>query len=329
MPVILSRRAMLQGAAAALLPVGAAAQPMPDWAETAAGLEQLHALVVNRGGSQLFGRAFRGPPLDRPVNVKSVSKTILALLTGIAIDKGILTGTDQLVLPLLGRSPTGDARNGLTVGHLLSMQTGLASTSGANYGAWVASRDWVEAALSEPEGQPGGRFIYSTGGWHVLGAALSRASGESLLALAREWLGEPLDIRIPPWVQDPQGRYLGGNEMALSPLALARIGDMVLAGGQIDGRRVVSTAWLQTSWQSRARSPFSGDQYGYGWFLTRFAGHQAAYARGYGGQMLVVIPDLGASIAITSDPTEPARSEGHFGDLRTLVQEIAAGLKRE
>ncbi|RYH06639.1 serine hydrolase [Tropicimonas sp. IMCC6043] len=292
-------------------------------AADAAQLDQLHALVVHQDGERLFAESFRGPALDRPANVKSVSKTIVALLTGIAIDRGVLDGSDQRVLPLLGRAPTGDARDDLTIGHLLTMRTGLGSTSGGNYGAWVASDDWVDFALSQPlQGAPGGRFIYSTGGWHVLGAALARASGESLHRMAQVWLGDPLNIVIPPWVADPQGRYLGGNDMAISPLALARIGDMVLGGGEIDGQRVVSQAWLEASWQPRTRSPFSGDQYGYGWFLTRFGGRDAAYARGYGGQMLVVVPDRRLSIAITSDPQRPARSGGYFGDLRKLTEQI-------
>ncbi|MBB3192506.1 serine hydrolase domain-containing protein [Halomonas cerina] len=286
-------------------------------------LDQLRSLVVQQVGQRLFAEAFRGPALDRPANIKSVSKTLVALLTGIAIDRGLLDGPDQRVLPLLDREPFGDARDSLTIGHLLSMQAGLASTSGEHYGEWVTSSDWVDYALTRPlEGRPGGRFIYSTGGWHILGAALSRASGHSLLRLAREWLGNPLDIAIPPWVTDPQGRYLGGNEMAISPLGLARLGELIVNGGQIDGRRVISEGWIQTSWQPRGRSPFSGDQYGYGWFLTRYAGQQAAYARGYGGQMLVVVPDRHLSIAITSDPHRPARSDGHFGDLQALVERI-------
>lgn len=327
----LPRRAMLAASGAALLaatvPAGPAlAQAGADgWAQQAAGLAQLRAVVVHRRGQRLFARAFRGPALARPANVKSVSKTIVALLTGIAIDRGVIAGTDQKVLPLLGHAPFGDARDDLTIGHLLSMQTGLGSTSGGNYGAWVNSRDWVAYVLNQPpEGPPGGRFIYSTGGWHVLGAALARASGLSLHRMARDWLGDPLDIAIPPWIADPQGRYLGGNDMAISPPGLARIGDMVLNGGTLDGRRVVSRAWLETSMQPRTRSPFSGDQYGYGWFLTRYAGQKAAYARGYGGQLLVVLPQARLSIAIISDPALPARGDGHFGDLRRLVDRIVA-----
>ncbi|MDO5705085.1 MAG: serine hydrolase [Paracoccus sp. (in: a-proteobacteria)] len=325
------RRLIAAAAAAAALTAPVLARvahaQTDDLAAIAAGagrLDQLRVLVIHRNGRRIHAHAFRGPAADRPANVKSVSKTLVALLTGIAIDRGIIAGPDQRVLPLLGHAPFGDARDRLTIGHLLTMQAGLASTSGANYGAWVSSRDWVESALSRPEGMPGGRFIYSTGGWHVLGAALARAAGISLHSMAQDWLGTPLDIAIPRWITDPQGRYLGGNDMAVSPLGLARIGDMVLNGGAVGGRQVVSRAWLDASMQPRGRSPFSGDRYGYGWFLTRFGGQAAAYARGYGGQMLIVVPGKGLSIAITSDPDRPARGEGHFGDLRRLADRIAA-----
>ncbi|MBE9638152.1 serine hydrolase domain-containing protein [Salipiger mangrovisoli] len=318
-----SRRAVL-GAAAALIAAPALAQSRP-WAARAEALGQLHALLVWQGGAPVLEEAYRGAGLDRVANVKSVSKTFLALLTGIAIERGAIAGVEAEVLPLLGRGPLGDSRDRLTVGDLLSMRAGLVRTSGTSYGAWVASENWLDSALRpQPQAEPGGTFIYSTGGWHVLGAALSAATGQSLLSLARAGLGDPLGIEFAPWVRDPQGRYLGGNDMAVSPRGLLRIGEMVRRGGRWQQRQVVPQAWIETSWQPRARSPFSGDQYGYGWFLTRFAGEEAAYARGYGGQMLVVVPAREMVIAITSDPMAPARSNGYFGDLRTLVSDIVA-----
>ena len=71
----------------------------------------------------------------------------------------------------------------------------------------------------------------------------------------------------------------------------------------------------------RTRSNFSGDDYGYGWFLREAGGHRMAYARGYGGQMIFVVPSLRLTVAITSDPTRPARSDGHVGDLQRLMAE--------
>lgn len=323
MPSGLSRRGFVFGVPATLAAPAVLAQGVPRAIDTARNLDQLHAVIASRAGSPLLAEAFGGLGIDQTANIKSVSKTILALLTGIAIDHGLLDGPDQRILPVLGRPPAGDARDDLTVAHLLSMQTGLASTSGPNYGEWIASNNWVDYVLDRDlVDRPGGRFIYSTGSWHVLGTILSEVTNRDLLDLARSWLGDPLGIDFAPWVRDPQGRYLGGNEMAMTPRHLSRLGDMVLAGGSHNGAQIVSGDWIDTSLRPRSRSPWSGDDYGYGWFLTRFAGHDAAYGRGYGGQLLVVVPDAGLSIAVTSDPNRPARSAGYFGELRTLVEQL-------
>jgi CubicO group peptidase (beta-lactamase class C family) len=92
-------------------------------------------------------------------------------------------------------------------------------------------------------------------------------------------------------------------------------------GGMWDGAQVIPKNWIEASWQPRARSPWSGDEYGYGWFLTELAGERTFYGRGFGGQMLYVLPSLRLTVVITSDPLRPARSEGHVGDLHRLVAE--------
>ncbi|HEX6011757.1 MAG TPA: serine hydrolase, partial [Geminicoccaceae bacterium] len=128
-------------------------------------------------------------------------------------------------------------------------------------------------------------------------------------------------IAVPPWTRDPQGFYLGGNNMVLSPLDLLRFGEMWRAGGVWSGRRVLSGDWVAASWTPRTISPFPGDAYGYGWFLAEVGGHGVRYARGHGGQMPYVVPSLGLTVVVTSDPSRPARSEGYVGDLRALLAE--------
>jgi CubicO group peptidase (beta-lactamase class C family) len=291
--------------------------------EQARGFENLHALIVAQNGKVLTEHAFRGPALDRPVNIKSASKTVLSALVGIAIDRGVLQGVDQPVAPLLRGSipPGADERiDAITVGHLLSMRAGLERTSGRNYGAWIGSGNWVRYALSRPfVDEPGGRMLYSTGSTHLLSAALTRAARRSTFELARDWLGEPLDITIPPWTRDPQGIYLGGNEMALSPRALLRFGELYRLGGVIDGKRVVSEGWIRESWTPRTASPFTGDAYGYGWFIQTMRGHPVHYAWGYGGQMLYVVPSLALTVVITSDPTQPSRQDDYVEALHRLM----------
>jgi len=296
--------------------------------DRAAALPRLHTLIVARGGRTVLEETWRGPGPAAPANIKSVAKTIIATLVGCAIDRGVLAGADQPITEPLGPLVPADADprlESVTIGHLLSMQAGLERTSGRNYGAWVTSRNWVAYALTRPfVAEPGGRMLYSTGSSHLLSAILTQASGRSTHQLATAWLGQPLDVSIPPWDQDPQGIYMGGNNMLLSPRALLRFGEMIRNGGAVDGGRVVSEGWIRQSWQPRTASRWTGHAYGYGWFMTETAGHPHYYGWGYGGQMLHVVPSLELTIAVTSAPNVRSREQGHMAGLRALVADIVA-----
>lgn len=293
--------------------------------EKARALPRLNALIVAREGRILVERAFRGPGLDQPVNVKSVSKALISALVGRAIAEGVIAGVDTPIRPLLaGSIPAGaDPRlDRITVGHLLSMQAGLERTSGPNYGRWVSSGNWVAYALSRPfVEEPGGPMLYSTGSTHLLSAILSRASARSTLDLAREWLGEPLDINIPAWERDPQGIFMGGNNMALSPRALLRFGEMYREKGRVDGREVLPEAWIRASWTPRTTSRFTGHGYGYGWFITDMAETRVYYAWGHGGQMLYVVPAHDLTVVMTSTPGLAAGYDGYVRDLHRLLED--------
>jgi len=326
---LLTRRAFTVTAAAALAAPALHAQPAPRFARSLAAareLGQLHSLCIAQNGQTVLAEAIRGPSPDRAVNVKSVSKTLVASLTGAVIGSGALSGPEARLGEVApGLIPSGaDPRVAdLTVADLLTMQTGLERTSGPNYGAWVSSRDWVADALARPMvGRPGSGMLYSTGSYHILGALLSEVTGDSLLTLARRHIGEPLGVRIDGWTRDPQGRYMGGNNMALSPRAMLAFGEAFRRGGMGPEGRLVPEDWVAASWQPRTRSVFSGDDYGYGWFLFQAAGTRVAYARGYGGQMIYVLPDHALTVAITSDESQPARSEGHAGALKRLLTEV-------
>ena len=320
----LMRAALATGALALLAPRRArAATAFAATADAARALPQLRSLAIARQGETVFAEAFRGPAPDRPVNVKSVSKTLVAALAGAAIDRGLLPGVGAALgslIPDLIPSEADPRVRDITLEHLLTMRAGLERTSGGNYGGWVASRNWVADALRRPfVDSPGGRMLYSTGSSHVLGVAVARAADDSLLDLARAWLGRPLGIEIPGWTRDPQGNYLGGNEMALSPLAMLRVGEMYRGGGTLDGTRVLGAEFVAQSLVRRTQSQFSGLGYGYGWFLGTLGHTPATLARGYGGQVICILPELEMTVAITSDPTLPARSDGHFGDLMALI----------
>jgi CubicO group peptidase (beta-lactamase class C family) len=322
MPSNVPRRALL----AAMLPLPAMAQSpaLAPVVDGAASLPTLRTLIIAREGVPVLERVFRGPGLDRPANVKSASKTVLATLAGIAVARGTLDGLDQPIGPILGRSIPREADprvREITIRQLLSMRAGLERTSGSNYGRWVSSRDWLGFALTRPmEDEPGGRMIYSTGTSHILGAVLARASGKSLHVLAREWLGAPLDIAIPDWTRAPEGLHFGGNEMALSPRALLAFAECWRNEGRHAGRQVVPPAFLREAWTPQARSAWSGQLYGLGWWIGQARGQRVYFAWGYGGQMAYVIPGLALSVVMTSDPDVP-RANGQVHTLHALLVE--------
>ncbi|HEX2760133.1 MAG TPA: serine hydrolase [Rhizomicrobium sp.] len=321
---MISRRhfsaALLAGMA--LPPSGAALGQTVDGIRRAArGLNQMHALMVQRGDEVIVAEAPRGPGLDRAANIKSCSKSIVALLLGTTIARGEIKSVNARlgdVAPKLIPAKATPGVAAITLEDLVTLRGGLESTSGANYGSWVQSPNWVAHALRRPMlDVPGGRMIYSTGSTHILGAVLATATGKSLLALARERLGKPLGIEIPGWRRDPQGFYFGGNEMTLTPRGMLKLAALVRDRGRVAGTQVIAQNWIDASLIRRTQSPFSGLYYGYGWFLSESG---FAIARGYGGQIIAAHPQRKLAVAITSDPNQPARSAGYFGDLMALLE---------
>ena len=299
--------------------------------DRAAALEPLRTVLVMKDGRRLIARGYRGASAERPANIKSASKSILAMLVGIAIDRGVLESPDQKIAPLLEADLPDDPDprlHAITLGHLLSMQAGLERTSGPHYGAWIASRNWVRAALDRPfVDAPGGQMLYSTGSSHLVSAILTRASGRSTLALARDWLGPIEGFSIANWERDPQGLYFGGNQMAMTPASLLAFAECTRNGGRNRaGREVIPQDWIAQCWQVRTRSRFTGDGYGYGWFTRDIAGVTTHYGWGYGGQMLYVVPARGMSLVMTSDPGAPSGRTGHRDELHRLAGEIVAAL---
>jgi len=301
---------------------------------TGAGeLEPLKVVMVSREGRIVAQRAFNGHSIDASTNIKSASKSIISCLVGIAIDRKLLEGTEQKIAPILQselpRNP--DPRiHEITIGNLLSMQAGLARMSGPNYGRWVSSRDWVRFALSEPfDGEPGGAMLYSTASTHLLSAILTRVSRKPTLTLAREWLA-PLDgFRIGSWERDPQGIYLGGNQMAMTARSLLAFGELYRNGGKApNGTQVVSQSWIEQSWTPRTNSRFSGDGYGYGWFLRSIGGEDVKFGWGYGGQMVYVVPSLALTVVMTSSDSGPSARSGYRDDLHDLLAEIIGAVRQ-
>jgi len=295
----------------------------------AAELPRLRSLLVQSRGRIVGERYFRGATRARRANIKSASKSVISALVGIAIERGDLRGVDQTVAELLPSyvdARTDPRKRAITIEDLLTMRSGLESTSFGNYGSWVTSRNWVRDALRRPvvaeRGGNGGEMIYSTGSTHLLSAILTRATGMSTYQFARLHLAEPAGIALRPWQRDPQGVYFGGNEMYLTPRDMLKFGTLYLNGGVANGRQVVPRGWIERSTRAYTRSGWSDNEYGYGWWLRSAGGRQVYYAWGYGGQFIFVVPALELVVVTTSASDAGTRERGHLEAVYALLEEI-------
>ena len=304
---------------------------MDEVVNRASELRPLNSLLILQSDSLLVEEYFWGMEPNRGVNVKSISKSLLSPLVGIAIHDGLIEGVDQPLSQLLPEyfQDAPPATDSIKLHHLLSMTTGLEGTSFGNYGEWIGSRDWVRNALDRPfVCETGTCMTYSTGNAHIAGVILSRVTGKSLLQYASEKLFEPLGVTLRPWDRDPQGYYLGGNNMRLSPRDLLLFGQLYLKRGVHEGEQLVPSDWIDASWQTYTISPWNGHGHGYFWWSRRFAGEPIHFAWGYGGQFVLVMPTLDAVAVITSDLNQ-RRPRNHtrriYGLLRSyLVPALAS-----
>ena len=290
------------------------ANALDDAFRDAARMAPLNSLLIARGDSLVAAQAFRGMTLDRPTNIKSASKTVVGTLFGIAFADDAVAALDVPIGPYFPDvlADTAQAAT-LTPYHLLTMQAGLESTSFGNYGAWVSSDNWIRDALQRPmQHPPGTRMTYSTGTSHILGVLLARATDQPLRPYAQTHLFEPLGVAIGAWQQDPQGNYFGGNNLAIPPRGLLRLGQVHLNGGTWNGERVLPAWWPALAWTPFVEDAFRDFQYGLSWWIADFNGVRTYFAWGYGGQFVFVAPDLDLVAAMTSSLTNRPQNMDDF-----------------
>jgi CubicO group peptidase (beta-lactamase class C family) len=330
------KAALLIGACVALI-AGVPAPSTQDLSSAraaASALPQLHSLVVSHRGRLMLEHYAPKHSATRLANIKSASKSIISALVGIAIERKLIAGVDEPIVrwfPELRKDPD-KRKQTITIEHLLTMRSGLESTSGQQYGAWVSSRNWVRYALDRPMvSDPGTSMEYSTGTSHILSAILTRASRKSTHQFATEVLARPLGIPLARWPRDPQGIYFGGNEMLMTPRQMIEVGELYLHRGRAGNRQIVPAAWVDTSCVPRTRSRWDPDrEYGYGWWIQGFGGHRACFAWGFGGQYIFVFRDLELVVAVTSSTTMSEERRGYRRQLFDLLElHILPGVDRD
>ncbi|MHA2357059.1 MAG: serine hydrolase domain-containing protein [Candidatus Thorarchaeota archaeon] len=278
----------------------------------------VNSLIVVRNGHIVFERYFR-PYLfeaDDPNVMYSITKTVIALLVGIAIDMGYLESVDQRVLDFFPNSTFADTnawKEAITIEHLLTMTSGLrwiergylsygpeAVAEGEDLIRYLfGSQDWVQNVLDRPmAAEPGTSFNFNSGGLHVLSVILQNSTGMTAAEFADAYLFGPLGITSSAWLHNPRGETHGATGLTLIPRDLAKIGLLCLNDGRWDGSQIVSSEWLAESFNFFVTTNHSLD-FGYQWWIHNTSNFYSA--KGFQGQALYVIPEHELVVVFTSN----------------------------
>jgi CubicO group peptidase (beta-lactamase class C family) len=300
---------------------------------------QVRSVLVVRHGYLVYERYWQGVKASDGHDVRSVTKSFVSAVVGIALRDRHLQSLNQTVEELLADhlpAKTDPRLRQVTLQQLLTMTSGLAGDDSSlggddqQFDRMFQSRDWVRHILSRQlVSKPGAEFAYSSAGSHLLSAIVADATGQSTMDLARTELFAPLGIRTdnalewtirhwPPtqaeleafgrapvaWPRDPQGYHVGGVGLKLPARDLAKLGYLYLNGGRWDHTQVIPAEYVAASTRPQSHPPQGPGEYGYQWWVTNETGHDSFRAMGFGGQLIQVIPDLDLVVVITSDPDQ-------------------------
>lgn len=243
-------------------------------------------------------------------DVRSVTKSITALLVGIAIDKGFISSVNQTVggfLRPIVDTITPEKAN-ITIRDLLTMSGGFEwdeLTSVSGYNQWAGAPDQVQFVLDKPlVANPGERFTYNSGAFHLLSVIISRTTGKSTIDFAKQYLFEPLGISADAWETDNQGYHNGSAGLEITPRDMVKIGQLILNHGRFQGNQLVSSQWIDNlaSFKITTNSavPY-GTGYGYGWWNGRSDQGDYTFAMGWGGQFIITVPSLKLIVVATNN----------------------------
>lgn len=317
-------------------------------------LRDIHAVVVGRGDGLVLERYFTGGDADwgRPLgtvafgpdtlhDLRSVTKSIVGLLYGIALERGLVPPPEAPLMAQFAEYPdlaADPGRAGITVGHALTMTLGTAWDEDRPYTdpqnseiAMERAPDRTRFILEQPVvASPGTRWIYSGGAVALLGALIARGSGMPLPDFARQTLFAPLGITSFSWNTGSDGVASAASGLRLTARDLLAIGRMVLAGGVHDGRPIVPADWIAAS-LSPAIATGDGLDYGRLWFLGRSELPEFGGGRGWGagfgngGQRLYLCSDAGVAAVIFAGQYD--RPTAWVGPARIWSEIVLANLR--
>jgi hypothetical protein len=237
--------------------------------------------------------------------LQSVTKAIAATVIGAAIERGDIDGVAAPLLSFFSAYDTSQLEPRLaraTLQDVLTMRSGIEwhetdrPLDETNTTLQLErSDDWIRFTLAQPmDAEPGEKWVYNSGGSQLISEIIRSASGEHIDRYAERHLFGPLGIREHHWKHTPTGHPDTEGGLFLEAGDLARIGQLYLDDGVWKGQRILPAGWAREATSrhvDRVADSDTAPGYGYQWWVHEHRGFEIWTGRGFGGQLLAVIPD--------------------------------------
>jgi len=270
--------------------------------------KRIHGIMVLQNDTILLDEVFNGYDKDSNHNLFSVTKSVISLLIGIAVEKGYINSVEDKVIDLIPNyinHITNDKKD-LKLKHLLNMRTGLKwdelTHFGRNDGLWnqfLKSTDPGAFVLKQPlETQVDKVYNYNSGVSHLLSLIIEDNCPCSTFEFAQKELFGPLEINLEneQWTRDINNVVYGGHGLHLKMKDLMKIGKLILENGTYNNKQILSKTWLEESFKAYSEMTRGYEGYGYQWWLGNVSGIPFAGAFGHGGQRLYLFKKMNLGI---------------------------------
>lgn len=298
----------------------------------------IHSLLIIRNNHVVLDAAFYPYRQQYAHDIASVTKSVMSLLIGIAIDKGFIRSEQDTVMNYFpGHTIKNSALTILTIKDLVNMASGFQCSS-ANREKELEQMqdqaDWAGFMLDLPfSSKPGEKFSYCSGNFYLLAEILQRATKMKCHDFARKYLFDVLQFGTTYWDENKKGVNHGWGDLYMLPYDMAKIGSLLLQEGKWNGKQVVSARWIQKIqplYYTRGT-----ESYGYGWWLDS-ENPDEIQAIGRGGQRMFVLKDKNVIIVTTGGGFDAGEmdnlvvnaiaayqpGENRYAELRQRVKQI-------
>ena len=266
---------------------------------------KVHSILIIKDNQLKLEEYFNGFSMSKSHDLRSATKSIISLLIGIAVDKGLIKNIDDPISKYLkDPSPTknlDERKNNITIRHLLTMSSGLDcndwdKTSKGQEDKVYRKKDWLQYTLNLPmDNEPGKESNYCSMGVVLLAEIISQCSGLPIEEFAEKYLFKYLNIKDAEWGHTSRKKVIASaKRLYLTPRDMAKIGQLVLNKGNWQGNQVVSEKWIQESTSTKTK--ITGIDYGYLWWILplNINGEiqSSIVATGNGGQYIIILPEI-------------------------------------